>query len=135
MMDPAQEEDDQYQFMFIQAQVNAMRYDIDEKEAHAAIKTIEKDVPRTDRKGNYFWYVKESVIDARASLPWICVRVLAPGLRLPRAFLFHMPLGDIGRGCDAHGAAVPLCLQRRPPGAPGLAPRHPDHVRRVPSHG
>jgi len=54
MMDPAQEEDDQYQFMFIQAQVNAMRYDIDEKEAHAAIKTIEKDVPRTDRKGNYF---------------------------------------------------------------------------------
>ena len=108
---------------------------IDEKEAHAAIKTIEKDVPRTDRKGNYFWYVKESVIDARASLPWICVRVLAPGLRLPRAFLFHMPLGDIGRGCYAHGAAVPLCLQRRPPGAPGLAPRHPDHVRRVPSHG
>lgn len=48
------EDDDQYQFMFIQAKVNAMRTPFDEEAAQASIKTIEKDVPRTDRKGNYF---------------------------------------------------------------------------------
>eukprot|EP00039_Didymoeca_costata_P028524 m.21341 g.21341 ORF g.21341 m.21341 type:complete len:474 (+) comp7116_c0_seq1:153-1574(+) len=52
--DPEHEHDDQYEFMFIQAKVTAMRTAIDENAARASIKTIEKDVPRTDRKGNYF---------------------------------------------------------------------------------
>ena len=51
---PGLEGDDQYVFMFMQAQVAAMRTEIDEDEAEKSIKTIKKDVPRTDRKGGYF---------------------------------------------------------------------------------
>ena len=46
--------DDQYIFMAMQAQVAAGRHVIDEKSCDASIKTIKKDVPRTDRKGGYF---------------------------------------------------------------------------------
>lgn len=51
---PSEDLDDQQQFMFIQAKVNAMRYEIDEEHASLSIKAIAKDVPRTDRKGDYF---------------------------------------------------------------------------------
>jgi len=40
--------------MAMQAQVAAGRHVIDEKSCEASIKTIKKDVPRTDRKGGYF---------------------------------------------------------------------------------
>eukprot|EP00041_Stephanoeca_diplocostata_P012434 m.208165 g.208165 ORF g.208165 m.208165 type:complete len:541 (+) comp18959_c0_seq3:149-1771(+) len=51
---PGEELDDQQQFIFIQAKVNAMRHEINEVEAEKAIRAIAKDVPRTDRKGGYF---------------------------------------------------------------------------------
>eukprot|EP00042_Codosiga_hollandica_P028793 m.153958 g.153958 ORF g.153958 m.153958 type:complete len:410 (+) comp52874_c1_seq2:150-1379(+) len=48
------EGDDQFQFMFIQATMNAARQDIDEDDARKEIRTIDKDVPRTDRRVDYY---------------------------------------------------------------------------------
>ena len=53
LAEPEEEGDDQYQFMFMQAKFSAMRLEIDQKLAGDSIKTIEKDVPRTDRKGDW----------------------------------------------------------------------------------
>lgn len=63
-----EELDDQAQFMYIMAKVNAQRIVIDEEKASEAIKTINKDVPRTDRKGGYF------TDDRPERLVWVRVR-------------------------------------------------------------
>eukprot|EP00036_Acanthoecidae_sp_10tr_P014480 CAMPEP_0206288306 /NCGR_PEP_ID=MMETSP0106_2-20121207/1548_1 /ASSEMBLY_ACC=CAM_ASM_000206 /TAXON_ID=81532 /ORGANISM="Acanthoeca-like sp., Strain 10tr" /LENGTH=584 /DNA_ID=CAMNT_0053718855 /DNA_START=6 /DNA_END=1756 /DNA_ORIENTATION=- len=51
---PGEELDDALQFEYIQAKVHAMRHEIDDEKAEAAVRTITKDVPRTDRQGGYF---------------------------------------------------------------------------------
>lgn len=49
------EEDQQMAYMKLQAMMNAMRQPIDEKEATSILRIIKKDVPRTDRKVEYFF--------------------------------------------------------------------------------